>query len=456
MPVDKSVFRAYDVRGIVDHSLDEALVYDIGRAIATRYPEAQSFVVGRDGRLSSPRFAEALAGGLRSAGVQVVDLGAVPTPVLYFAAHEYSEGCGLMVTGSHNPPNYNGVKMMVGKHTLAGDEIQALYQDIVKGHFNKRHGSYRSLNVMDAYIDKIAEDIVLPYPYKLVADCGNGVAGPYVVALFDALGCELQCLYCDIDGNFPNHHANPSEEKNLVDLIATVKESNAELGIAFDGDGDRLGVVDELGNIIWPDRQMMVYAKKILEQEPGACIVYDVKCSNHLRKIIEKNGGHAQMCRTGHSYVKSMLKKTAALLAGEMSGHIFFNDRWYGFDDALYTAARLVEICADNTDSSSQIFAKLPHSISTPELNVHLENEGDQHIFMEHFLAKARFNDGELDYTDGLRVDFNDGWGLVRASNTTPCLVLRFEADNAERLDEVKDIFRKQLLLVERDLEITF
>ena len=456
MSIDKSVFRAYDVRGIVDHSLDETLLYDIGRAIATRYPEAQSFALGRDGRLSSPRLAEALAGGLRSAGVQVVDIGVVPTPVLYFAAHEYAGGCGLMVTGSHNPPNYNGVKMIVAKHTLAGDEIQVLYEDIVKGHFHKAHGSYRQLNVMGAYIDKITADISLPHPLKLIADCGNGVAGPYVMALFDALECDLHCLYCDIDGNFPNHHANPSDEKNLVDLISAIKQSDAQLGIAFDGDGDRLGVVDELGNIIWPDRQMMVYAQDILQREAGACIVYDVKCSNHLPKIIAASGGQAQMCRTGHSYVKSMLKQSGALLAGEMSGHIFFNDRWYGFDDALYSAARLTEICANSSDSCSAMFAKLPQVIGTPELNVQLENEGDQHIYMENFINKARFDNAQLDYTDGVRVDFDDGWGLVRASNTTPCLVLRFEADNEVRLEQIKDIFRKQLLSVERALEIPF
>ena len=456
MSIDKSVFRAYDVRGIVDDSLDESLVYDIGRAIATHYPEAQNYMLGRDGRLSSPRLAEALADGLQSAGIQVVDLGEVPTPVLYFAAHEYGQGCGLMVTGSHNPPHYNGVKMMVSKHTLAGSDIQALYQDIVKGHFKKGSGSYRRFNVMEPYIDKITADISLADPFRLVADCGNGVAGPYVVALFDALGCSLHCLYCDVDGNFPNHHANPSDEKNLVDLVAAVKCTDAQIGIAFDGDGDRLGVVDELGNIIWPDRQMMVYAQDILRHEQNACIVYDVKCSHHLAKIIEKNGGKARMCRTGHSYVKAMLRQTGALLAGEMSGHIFFNDRWYGFDDALYAAARLIEICSNSDDKCSTMFAKLPYGIGTPELNVQLKKEGDQHIFMERFLDQAHFGDAKLDYTDGVRVEFGDGWGLVRASNTTPCLVLRFEADNEAYLSKIKDTVRKQLLSVDSSLEIPF
>ena len=456
MSIDKKVFRAYDVRGIVDQGLDESLVYDIGRAIATRYADMQNCMLGRDGRLSSLRLAEALADGLQAAGVQVVDLGEVPTPVLYFAAHEYCQGSGLMITGSHNPPHYNGVKMMVGKHTLAGDEIEALYHDIVKAHFKKGHGNYRRFNVLEPYIDKVVSDISIPHPFRLVADCGNGVAGPYVVALFEALGCELHCLYCDIDGNFPNHHANPSDENNLVDLIASVKQTQSEIGIAFDGDGDRLGVVDELGNIIRPDRQMMVYAQDVLQDQKGACIVYDVKCSSHLPEIIEKNGGKAHRCRTGHSYIKSMLKQSGALLAGEMSGHIFFNDRWYGFDDALYAAARLVEICAYSADRCSAIFAKLPHGVDTPELNVHLKDEGDQHTFMENFLKEARFNGAKLDYTDGLRVDYKDGWGLVRASNTTPCLVLRFEADNENRLNEIKDIFRKQLLSIDNTLDISF
>ena len=456
MSVDQHVFRAYDVRGIVDEGLDESLVYDIGRAIATRYPDASRFVLGRDGRLSSPRFAEALSDGLQSAGVRVIDVGAVPTPVLYFAAHEYGAGCGLMITGSHNPPNYNGLKMMVAKHTLAGDEVQALYHDVVKRHFKKGQGSYEQRDVLEPYINKVVSDIRITRPVRLVADCGNGVAGPYVVALFEALGCELHCLYCDIDGNFPNHHANPSDEKNLVDLIAEVKTRHSELGVAFDGDGDRLGVVDELGNIIWPDLQMMAYAQDLLRNRPGACIVYDVKSSSHLPEVIAKNGGKPRMCRTGHSYVKSTLKQSGALLAGEMSGHIFFNDRWYGFDDALYTAARLLEIYAAGDHSCSDMFAVFPQGIGTPELNIYLKDEGDQHTFMDRFLKLAFFEDAQLDYTDGVRVDYEDGWGLVRASNTTPCLVVRFEADNAARLNEIKDIFREQLLSVEPSLQIPF
>ena len=456
MSVDQRVFRAYDVRGIVDEGLDESLVYDIGRAIATRYPHASRFMIGRDGRLSSPRFAAALSGGLQSAGVQVIDVGEVPTPVLYFAAHEYGEGCGLMITGSHNPANYNGIKMMVAGHTLAGDEVQVLYHDVVKGCFRKGQGDYKKLNVLEPYINKVVSDIRIMRPVKLVADCGNGVAGPYAIALFEALGCELHCLYCDIDGSFPNHHANPSDEKNLVDLIAEVKTSHSELGIAFDGDGDRLGVVDELGNIIWPDLQMMAYAQDLLRHQPDACIVYDVKSSSHLPKVIAKNGGKPQICRTGHSYVKSMLKQTGALLAGEMSGHIFFNDRWYGFDDALYTAARLLEIYAASEKTCSDMFAVFPQGIATPELNVHFKNEGDQHAFMDRFLKQACFGNACLDYTDGVRVDYEDGWGLVRASNTTPCLVVRFEANSDKRLNEIKDIFRKQLLSVEPNLQVAF
>lgn len=413
-------------------------------------------MLGRDGRLSSPRLAEALSGGLQSAGVHVTDVGEVPTPVLYFAAHEYCQGCGLMVTGSHNPPHYNGVKMMVHKHTLAGDDVQAIYRDIVAGCFKKGQGSYRQYDALETYIAKVVSDIDIVRPIKLVADCGNGVAGPYAIALFKALGCELDCLYCDIDGNFPNHHANPSEEQNLVDLIEAVRKNRAEIGVAFDGDGDRLGVVDELGNVIWPDRQMMIYAQDILKSRQGACIVYDVKSSSRLPEIIRNSGGKPQICKTGHSYVKSMLKQTDAVLAGEMSGHIFFNDRWYGFDDALYAAARLMEIYSRHSGTCSDLFAALPHSVSTPELNVYLSSEGDQHIFMDRFLSEARFEDAELDYTDGVRVDYKNGWGLVRASNTTPCLVIRFEADDENRLNEIKDIFRNQLLSVESSLELPF
>lgn len=456
--VAQQVFRAYDIRGIADVDLDETLVYQIGQTLVARYPKAQCFALGRDGRLSSQRFAQALAAGLQSASANVLDVGEVPTPVLYFAAYEYCDGCGLMVTGSHNPPEYNGIKMMVQHHTLAGADIEKLYDGICAGvkHQASTSGQYQSMDVLEAYIAKVADDVRLTRPIRLVADCGNGVAGPYVQTLFKRLGCEMHCLYCEVDGHFPNHHANPSEEQNLQDLIATVKQDKADIGLAFDGDGDRLGVVDERGQIIWPDRQMMLYAQAVLQNHPGACIVYDVKSSRHLVELIKHCGGSPKMCRTGHSYVKAMLKQTQAPLAGEMSGHIFFQDRWYGFDDALYAAARLLEILTSGDASCSERFAEFPDACSTPEINVRFEREGAQHQFMEQFTKVAQFDGGQLNYTDGVRVDFEDGWGLVRASNTTPCLVIRFEADSAARLQEIQTLFHHQIKAVASELTLPF
>lgn len=455
--VEKKVFRAYDIRGVADRDLNDSLVYQIGQAIACRYPEAKRFALGRDGRLSSHRFAKALAAGLQAGSAQVLDVGEVPTPVLYFAAYEHCAGCGLMVTGSHNPPEYNGIKMVVQKHTLFGEQIEALYDDVCAAvSSTKPNGHYEQIDVAQSYIEKIARDIHLKRPLKLVIDCGNGVAGPYARALFERLGCEVDCLYCEVDGHFPNHHANPSVEKNLQDLIATVKHKQAALGLAFDGDGDRLGVVDERGQIIWPDRQMMLYAQAVLHHHPRATIIYDVKSSRHLSEIIKRCGGQPQMCRTGHSFIKAMLKQTNAPLAGEMSGHIFFNDRWYGFDDALYAGARLLEILSASDKSCSEYFRQFPEAYSTPEINVAFSCEGEQHDFMKQFIATARFDGGQLDYTDGVRVDFEDGWGLVRASHTTPCLVIRFEADSRARLQEIQTLFHHQIKAVASGLQLPF
>ncbi len=461
MRIAGDIFRAYDVRGIVDEQLGEAAMHAIGRAVATGHPGLPGMAVGYDGRLSSERLAGALCTGLRASGVDVVEIGQAPTPLLYYAAHELCEGSGLMVTGSHNPPEYNGVKMMIGGHTLAGDDIQQIRATIEAGHFCEGQGGARRCEVLNDYVARIAEDVRPARRLRIAVDSGNGAAGPVAKALFARLDCELTCLYCDVDGRFPNHHPNPSVEENLAVLQNTVRDDGLDIGFAFDGDGDRLGVVDERGEVIWPDRQMMIYARDVLRRHPGASVIYDVKSSRHLPQMVEQCGGKPYMSRTGHSFIKSMLKEKDALLAGEMSGHIFFRDRWYGFDDGLYAAARLLEIVAADGRRCSEIFGELPQAFGTPEINIPFEREGRQHDFMRRFAQNTpRFTDagvgGRVNLTDGVRVEFDDGWGLVRASNTTPCLVARFEAESEPRLRELQRLFRDELLRVEPALDIPF
>ena len=457
MRISSHIFRAYDVRGVVGEDFGEEQIFALGRALAACYPDCGEVVVGRDGRLSGAALSAALIRGLNASGVDTVDIGEVPTPALYFAAHQRG-GSGLMVTGSHNPPQYNGVKMMMNGHTLAGEEITALHTTCVAQDFrhSDRVGTNTHRAMLDDYVQRIVRDVRIERPLRVAADCGNGVAGPAAAALFERLGCELTPLYCEVDGRFPNHHPNPSEPDNLKDLIAAVRTRRLDIGLAFDGDGDRLGVVDDSGEIIWADRQMMVFAQSILRDHPGATVIYDVKSSSHLARMIERCGGVAHMCRTGHSFVKGALRDTGALLAGEMSGHLFFNDRWFGFDDALYAAARLLEILSRQTRRCSEVFAQLPQTVSTPELNVYFAEEGQQHQFMRRFASTAQFAAAEINRLDGLRVEFDDGWGLVRASNTTPCLVIRFEADSRDRLERLQSAFRKQLLNTEPTLKLPF
>ncbi len=453
-----SIFRAYDIRGIVGETLTVAITEQIGRAIGSQVIEAgeSKVVVARDGRLSGPDLSAALIKGLMKAGCAVVDIGRVPTPVLYFATFDLNCGNGVMLTGSHNPADYNGLKIMIGGKTLFGDGIQALKERIDNKNFSSGTGSLSQLDLQNAYLERICSDIKPKRGFKVVVDAGNGVTGELAPRLLRALGCDVIELFCEIDGHFPNHHPDPTRPENIEDLSRVVLEHGADLGLGFDGDGDRLGVIDSEGKVLWPDRQMMLYAADILARHPAATILYDVKCSRHLGTEISKAGGKPLMWKTGHSFMKAKLNESGALLGGEMSGHIFFKERWYGFDDALYTAARLLEILAQQNAPTAELFAQLPDAVNTPELQVAFAEEGAHFAFMERFLAQVDFEGAEISRIDGVRADFPHGWGLVRPSNTTPCLVLRFEADDAAHLQTIQDMFRKQLLAIAPTLSLPF
>jgi phosphomannomutase/phosphoglucomutase len=456
---DRGIFRAYDIRGVIGQTLTEGVARQLGRAIgsAVRDKELSEIVVGRDGRLSGPELSGALIDGLRAAGVDVIDIGAVPTPVSYFAAYQLNTGSCVSVTGSHNPPDYNGFKIVIGGETLAEDAIQDLYQRIVDGRLAEGHGGLRQYDIQSEYIERIASDIQTGRALKVVVDCGNGIAGDTAPGVVRAIGCEPIPLYCEVDGNFPNHHPDPSEPKNLADLILMVQKTGADVGLAFDGDGDRLGVVTREGEIIYPDRVLMLFAQDVLTRNPGATILYDVKCTGHLQPLILKAGGSPLMWKTGHSLIKAKMKETGAQLAGEMSGHFFFRERWYGFDDGVYAAARLLEILADDPEGRTpeQIFATLPKGVSTPELHIQMQ-EGQNHPFIARFRERAQFDGARITTIDGLRADWSDGWGLVRASNTTPVLVLRFDADNPTALKRIQDAFRAQILACDSSLTLPF
>ena len=455
--VDPGIFRAYDIRGIVGESLTADVAYEIGRAIGSEayYRGEQTVVVGRDGRLSGPDLSAALIRGLKSTGRDVKDIGQVPTPVLYFAAQYLDANSGVMVTGSHNPKDYNGFKIVLGGETLANEAIEALRQRIESGDMLTGEGQVEEVDVVPDYIERVKSDVQVVRPLKLVVDCGNGVAGGIAPKLLQALGCEVIELFCEVDGNFPNHHPDPSKTENLTALIQAVQDQGAELGIAFDGDGDRIGIISSQGEIIWPDRLLMLLAMDVLSRNPGAQIIYDVKCSQHVANVVAEYGGEPLMWATGHSLIKAKMKETGALLAGEMSGHIFFKERWFGFDDALYSAARLLEILANDPRSSSDLFAALPDSVNTPELNVPMA-EGEPEVFMEKLLNGAHFENARVATIDGMRVEFDNGWGLVRASNTTPCLVLRFEADDELALSSIQDEFRRVMLQADPTLSLPF
>lgn len=443
-PLDSTIFKAYDIRGIVDKALSEDAVYKIGLALGS---EAQAkgehhIYVGRDGRLSGPKLIRALTQGLLDSGCDVTDVGMVPTPLLYFAAYELGSGSGIMLTGSHNPPDYNGLKMVIGGTTLAGEDIQRLKQRIDSNDLKKGQGTRDELNIIDDYIQRVTADVKLARPMKVIVDCGNGVPGAVAPALLRALGCEVTEMFCDVDGSFPNHHPDPSQPENLQDLKKALRSQSADIGLAFDGDGDRLGVVTPQGEVIWADRQIMLYARDILARNPGGEIIFDIKCTTHLPKVISAAGGKPTMWKTGHSFIKAKLKETGALLAGEMSGHIFFKERWYGFDDALYTAARLLEILSRDKRPAKEIFAELPDSVNTPELKLDMP-EGEHFKLIERMVANAKFDGAVLTTIDGVRADWEDGFGLARASNTTPCIVFRFEATNELALERIKREFRQ-------------
>ncbi len=457
MKMSPAIFRAYDIRGVVGNTLTADVVRVIGQAVASLYPNSPRVAVGRDGRLSSPELANALCEGLIAAGRTAIDIGQCPTPVLYYATYKLKTGAGLMITGSHNPPQYNGIKLVMDGKTLFGETITEIYERIQSGKLAEGEGKREIHDLNQDYVERISEDVRLARPLRVAIDCGNGVAGPVASRLFTQLGCEVTELYCDVDGRFPNHHPNPSQLENLETLIETVKTKRLDLGLAFDGDGDRVGVIDNEGNVIWADRQMMLYAADVLERNPGAEIIYDVKSSRHLDDVIVEHGGKPRMWKTGHSFIKAKMKETGALLAGEMSGHIFFKERWYGFDDGLYAAARLLEILSKDQRKSHEVFAALPNAVNTPEIIVDLGEDGAQHAFMRKLVSRADFGDAaSVSDIDGLRVDYPHGWGLVRASNTTPSLVIRFEADDEPGLKRIQQTFRKQLLAVDSSLELPF
>ncbi|MCZ7563509.1 MAG: phosphomannomutase/phosphoglucomutase [Burkholderiales bacterium] len=451
------IFKAYDIRGVVDRTLTPAGVEAIGRALATecRARGGGAIAIGRDGRLSGPALAAALAAGVRAGGVDVVDLGMVTTPMCYFAAHALGTGSAVMVTGSHNPPEYNGLKMVLAGTTLAGEEIQRLRRRIEQGELAAGSGGYQTADVRETYLARIAGDVSLARPLAIAVDCGNGAAGLIAPALYRRLGCRVTELFCEVDGTFPNHHPDPTRPENLRDLIAALQDGAGELGLAFDGDGDRLGVVTRNGTIVYADRLLMLLAADVLARHPGGEIVYDVKCTRNLASWIRQHGGRPAMWKTGHSLIKGRMKALHAPIAGEMSGHIFIADRWYGFDDGVYAGARLLELLARSAEPSATLEA-LPDSVATPELHVPLA-EGEPHRLVERLQHEARFPGAvEVITLDGLRVEYADGFGLARASNTTPVLVLRFEAQDAAGLGRIQEAFRRALLAAKPDAQLPF
>ena len=451
------IFKAYDIRGIVGKTLTTEIINAIGHAIGSeaRARGLMSIAIGRDGRLSGLKLTQALAKGLQKSGINVIDVGMVATPMLYLAAHELCNYSGVMVTGSHNPPDYNGLKIVLDGETLAAESIQDLRVRIENNDLVNGNGDYSNKDITEMYLKRITSDITLERPMKIIVDCGNGVAGAFAPTLYRRLGCEVIEIFCEVDGTFPNHHPDPSVPENLRDVIHTLNTTDAEIGLAFDGDGDRLGVVTKNGDIIHPDRQLMLFAADVLSRNPGAQIIFDVKCTRNLAPWIERHGGKPIMWKTGHSFIKGKLKETGALLAGEMSGHIFFKERWYGFDDGLYAGARLLELLSRQADSTSTLNS-IPDAINTPELQIRLE-EGENYTLIAQLQKTARFDNSERVITvDGLRVEYIDGFGLARSSNTTPVVVLRFEADNKIALKRIQDDFRKVILQAKPDAILPF
>ena len=455
LPAD--IFRAYDIRGVVGRTLSAETAYWIGRAIGSQSiaQGEPNIAVGRDGRLSGPELAQQLIQGLLDCGCHVSDVGMVPTPVVYYAGHILTGKSAVMLTGSHNPRDYNGFKIVIAGDTLANEQIQSLKARIDNNDLASGVGTVEQVDVLERYFKQIRDDIAVAKPMRVVVDCGNGVAGVIAPQLIEALGCSVIPLYCEVDGNFPNHHPDPGKPENLVDLIAKVKSEKADIGLAFDGDGDRVGVVTNTGAIVYPDRLLMLFAKDVVSRNPGADIIFDVKCTRRLTPLISGYGGRPVMWKTGHSLIKKKMKETGALLAGEMSGHIFFKERWFGFDDGIYAAARLLEILSQDRRDADHVFSAFPNDISTPEINIEV-TEQSKFSIIERLQRDGVWGEGNITNLDGVRVDYPKGWGLVRASNTTPVLVLRFEADTQEELERIQDVFRAQLLKVAPDLQLPF
>lgn len=457
MQIPKEIFKAYDIRGIVGKTLTPEIVQAIGHAIGSEAAARQQskICVGYDGRLSGPELAGALSRGIRQAGIDVINLGLVATPMVYFAAYHLNTHCGVMVTGSHNPPDYNGLKMVLAEETLSGDTIQSLRLRIEQSDFAHGNGVESSYDIAADYIARITSDIKLARPMKIAVDCGNGVPGAFAAPLYRGLGCEVEELFCEVDGHFPNHHPDPSVPENLQDLIQALQNGDAEIGLAFDGDGDRLGVVTKEGNIIYPDRQLLLFAEDVLKRETGATIIYDVKSTRNLAPWIKARGGVPLMWKTGHSLVKAKMKETGSALAGEMSGHVFFKERWFGFDDGLYSGARLLEILS-HFDHPSAVLNALPDSVSTPEQHISMQ-EGEPHALIAKLQQTATFAGAtEVITIDGLRVEYPDGFGLMRPSNTTPVIVLRFEADNEAALKRIQQAFREVILGTAPHVQLPF
>lgn len=457
LTLSQSIFKAYDIRGIIGKTLDADVARNIGRAFgsAVRAKGEQVVVLGRDGRLSGPELSTALAEGMQSVGIDVVDLGVVATPMVYFGTHVLDTQSGIMVTGSHNPPDYNGFKMVLAGEAIYGDTIQALYQAIVEQNFAEGKGSYRTYDIAATYEKRIVSDVKLARPMKIAIDCGNGVAGAFAGDLYRALGCEVIELFCEVDGTFPNHHPDPAHPENLQDLIHCLQTTDAEIGLAFDGDGDRLGLVTKDGQIIYPDRQLMLFAQDVLTRHPGEQILYDVKCTRHLAPWITERGGKPLMWKTGHSLVKAKMRETGAPLGGEMSGHVFFKDRWYGFDDGMYAGARMLELLSREKDPSAVLNA-LPQSVSTPELQLQLK-EGESFPLIAKLQKEAKFPGSDQIITiDGLRVEYPDGFGLARSSNTTPVIVMRFEAESQQALQHIQAEFKRVILAAKPDAVLPY
>lgn len=458
MDIPQEIFKAYDIRGVVGKTLTQEIARDVGLAIGSEARErgVQAVAVSRDGRISGPEISSAVSQGILAAGVDVIDIGMATTPMLYFAAHHLGTLSGVAVTGSHNPPDYNGMKIMLAGETLAGEGIMALYRRLKENRVCKGEGRIRKEDIAQAYFGRIVSDVRLAKPMRVAVDCGNGVVGAFAPALLRALGAEVDELFCDVDGRFPHHHPDPSQPKNLQDLLAHLRSNPCELGLAFDGDGDRLGVVTKEGEIIFADRELMIFAKDVLSRNPGAMVIYDVKCTKLLASWIREHGGTPLMWKTGHSWIKQKMAETGALLAGEMSGHIFFKERWYGFDDGLYAAARLLEILS-REENASLPFASLPRTVATPELRLELDQEGAQHAFVAKISEKGAFPGArEIIRIDGVRVEYPEGFALVRASNTTPTVIFRFEADDGDGLARIQSAFREVLAPVHPGVALPF